>query len=110
MNQRVGAKWHKRQVVTSVCQELRRGGGGRLSRQKGSYLAFFRLSVIRRKKIGEKKPVFKETTAYFSSPSRGRFTARLYFRSFLLKESLAPYSYSAMRFSMYAHILQKEIY
>lgn len=65
LNQIVGAKWHKRQVVTSVCQELRRGGGERLSRQKGSYLAFFRLSVIRRKKIGEKRRFSKKRLHIF---------------------------------------------
>lgn len=97
LNQIVGAKWHKRQVVTSVCQELRRVGGGCLTRQKGSYLAFPTLCHSTQKDW-RKTTVFKETTAYFSSPNRGCFTARPYFCSFLLIESLARYSYSAVRF------------
>ena len=73
-------------------------------------LSFFSTLRHSTQKDWRKKAVFKETTAYFSSPSRGRFTARPYFRSFLLKESLAPYSYSAVRFSRYAYIPQKEVY
>lgn len=61
-------------------------------------LSFFSTLRHSTQKDWRKKAVFKETTAYFSSPSRGRFTVRPYFRSFLLKESLAPYSYSAEQF------------